>query len=136
VGKRSGAANISYGIFRRAAANGGIARFFISSTGAAGGVVNADSASEPAFGEWHFFAGRFTPSTEVKLYWNENTFTNVAAIPATIYDGTASFTVGASATPANYMDGRASMCWLCACALSDALVNHVYQQSRAMFNRV
>ena len=44
-----------------------------------------------------------------------------------------SLTIGANATPANYLDGRVSMAWLCCEYLSDAIVATIWEQTRAMF---
>jgi hypothetical protein len=80
---------------------------------------------------WNHVVGRFTPSTELAIFLNNVKVTNVAAIPASVFNSSASLRVGD--IRATYLDGRASQCFICASALSDALIGNLYQQSRAMF---
>jgi hypothetical protein len=84
---------------------------------------------------WYCIIGRFIPSTELKIWVNGETATNAVGIPAQIFPSAADLNVGAynNGAAANRLDGRASMCFLCAAALSDAIVGQIYQQSRAMF---
>ena len=55
------------------------------------------------------------------------------AIPAatTIRNTGDSFTIGNAA--GNVLDGRASMCFLCAAALPDVTLFSLYQQSRRLY---
>ncbi len=109
----------------------GFVRFEMSVDGTA--ITTAPIAG-PGAGVWCFFAGRFDPSTEVKVWYNDVTATNVAAIPATIFDSIAQFTIGARDGPSQFLDGRASLCWLCAAALSDSLITALFQQTRKLYN--
>ncbi len=52
-----------------------------------------------------------------------------------LFDGTADFCIGSLSGGGSYLDGRASMCFLSAVAVSDAIVSAFYQQTRTMFNR-
>ena len=97
------------------------------------GAFTVNSTVTIAANNWYFVAGRFDPSTAVEVYVNGTWTANVAGIPAAILNSTATFTVGVLATLANYMDGRVSMCFLCAADLSDAQVFSVFEQTRAMY---
>jgi hypothetical protein len=81
---------------------------------------------------WSFLCARFDPSTEMRIWLNNNS--NVLlVVPATINDTGADFTIGATAVPGNWFDGRASLCFLCAAALSDSIILQFYHQTRAMY---
>jgi len=102
--------------------------FDAGGTGYAASIANTDTF------QWKFVVGRFIPSTEVKLFVNDATVSNVAGIPAAIRDTAANFLIGAVTTaPAADMLGRASMCFLCAAALSDTIILSAYEQTRAMY---
>ena len=82
-------------------------------------------------GTWNHIVGRFTPSTELAIFLNGVKITNVVAIPATIFNSTASLRIGD--IRATYLDGRASQCFICAAWLSDAQIGMLYQAARPMF---
>jgi hypothetical protein len=82
---------------------------------------------------WNHIIGRFTPSAEIAIFLNGIISTNVAAIPASIFDSNASLQIGnIRDAGSHYLDGRASQCFICAAALSDAQIGVLYQQTRAM----
>lgn len=103
---------------------------FRVSTGAA--VPGVTSSVTTSTGQWHFAVARFTPSTSLGIYVN-GTWTSSGSAPAAIADTSYDFTIGATALPSAYFNGRASMCFLCAAALPDAIVGQLYEQSRVMF---
>ena len=111
--------------------NGGAPQFLISTNGAASQTVTAGAV---ALDTWFFAVGRFTPSAEIAVFVNDVKTTNVAGIVATIFDSTAPFGIGAFSTWSNWLAGRASMCWLCASALSDSIITALYHQQRKMYN--
>lgn len=82
---------------------------------------------------WYFVAGRFDPSTELKVWVNGNTVINTTSIPASIDTDAADFTIGASGVPGLYMNGRTSLSFLCASMLSDAHINAFYQMTAPLF---
>lgn len=87
-------------------------------------------------GEWVFCAGRFTPSTEMKVWTNDQTAVTGGSIPASISNGTQSFAIGVrnvDGTPTDFFDGRAALCFLCAAAVPDNIINNLYRQTRALF---
>ena len=81
---------------------------------------------------WHFVVGRFIPSTELKLWVDDNIVTTAVA-PAAIWNSTADFTIGAADAAGNPFDGRASLCFLCTTALSDGIIDSLFQQTRGAF---
>lgn len=124
-------ANLSYSMFLRNAAPFTTLRCEIYSGGVASTVDATVTMSASA---WHFLAFRYKPSTEIKSWVNSSTATNVVAIPASITDSTGAFEVGRFLNNnANALDGRASLCFLCAAALSDAAISSLFQQTRGAF---
>lgn len=102
-------------------------------TGATSGGVSSSSNVALA-GSWVFAAGRWTPSTEWKVWVNDSTFTNTTSVHAAIFNSSAPLTIGDFGTPATGpLDGQITFCFMCATALSDAMVNLLFQQTRALF---
>jgi len=84
---------------------------------------------------WCFLVGRFTPSTEIALFTNGVKEINVAAIPATITNSSAAFTIGSLAGGINFLAGRSTLCFYCAMSLADSYVLSLYHASRALFGK-
>lgn len=82
---------------------------------------------------WWFIACRFTPSTEMKIYYNQYTATNTTSIPASAFVNTANLTIGARSDAAQLVDGRAACCFLSANAIPDAIISQLFQQTRGWF---
>lgn len=137
MGKGTGAppASSYWLIFRGDLANDPI-RLTISN-GAATDQVGVQIT--PATGTWTFVAGRYEPSTEIKVYAGQGgaapltTNTNAVGIPAALNDSASDFTIGSISGGGNYLDGRASFCFLCAAMLSDTMITALYSQTRALF---
>lgn len=106
-------------------------RFAISVDGIASTTVTSSITLSTA--AWYFLVGRFDPSTELAIFVNDTKDTNAVAIPASIFDSIAAFTIAARATPGNYLDGRASMCFPSFNLLSDSIIFSLFHQTRAMF---
>lgn len=100
---------------------------------AANALFQIDSGSTMSFAAWHYVVGRFDPSTELAIFLDNEKTTNVVAIPAAIIDSTAAVAIGANAIPSVYLDGRASLCFLCAAMLSDEIIMTLFEQTRALF---
>lgn len=82
---------------------------------------------------WHNIIARFVPSTSLDLFIDGiNVASDTTAIPATIFSGTAPFQIGEQ-TPTLLFTGRASLCFYCANALSNTLINGLFQQARILF---
>lgn len=82
--------------------------------------------------QWYFIVGRFTPSTEQVIWLNGVKTINTTSIPASIFNSTSALQVGAFAS-ANFVNGRAALCFLSANAVSDAIISSLFQQTRGAF---
>lgn len=133
-------ANRSYILYKAAGATNA-ATFLISTDGVNSVAVTLNLTSpNPVYGntEWYFFAGRFTPSTELMVAvgvgstgkWGTNT--NVAAIPATINVSTEPLDIGRH-THSNYLDGKMSLWGIANYALPDITLWNMFQQTRPLF---
>lgn len=97
--------------------------FFVSGTGAA--VVDASGVAV-ATGVWHFFAGRFIPSTEVAVFANGDKTVNTTAVPASLFTSTQAFEIGRYFNNNTLVfHGAIRDAFLCATALSDELIEQV-----------
>lgn len=105
--------------------------FSVSLDGTA--VVTVTHTATLLTGAWYFCVARYTPSTELKVYVNNVAVTNVTSIPASIFVSTADFTIGAFSGGTFFLDGRASLGFVCASALSDNLLTALWQQGRSFF---
>lgn len=111
--------------------------YFVISNGAAFTTVTHTLSKTVEISRWYFVVGRYTPGAEIKIYVGAGdaveSSTNVVAIPAALNDSTADLTIGSQSGGGLYLDGRASCCFLCAGALSDAWVRCLYSQLREIF---
>lgn len=94
-------------------------------------IRTISSTDTPGAGVWIYAVGRFVPGASVDVYVNDAKDTNAIAEVA-IQDVTNPFEI--ANINAQYLDGRASMCWLCAAALSDSIITALYHQQRKMYN--
>jgi hypothetical protein len=117
---------------------------YISGVGVPTGVISNNGVATVTISStitlsnltWYFLWCIFVPSTSLTIYVNGTASTNVAGIPANVFDSTSAVAIGGYYTAGaigNYFGGMASMCGLCAAALSDAQIGALYQQQRAMF---
>jgi hypothetical protein len=87
---------------------------------------------------WIFAAMRFTPSTELAIFESCSGLlsktSNTTSIPASQFDNTNVFTIGSNSVPALYFDGSAALCFLCASAIPDKMLNRVYSVTRTYFD--
>lgn len=76
---------------------------------------------------WQFIVARYIPSTSVTI-WNGNTSATISTdVPASLNNTTGILSV------MNTIDGRASLCFLCANALSDSIISALFSRTRAAF---
>lgn len=113
-------------------------QFIISNDGTATFSVSSTNTLDDD--EWRFVAGRFTPSTEIKIwegYTNGlTTDENTTSIPATLFDSTGNLSVGASntsGTATNFYEGDLSLIALCKAALPDAFINAIFNMTIPLF---
>ncbi len=125
----NGVGERSYMIYLEDASN--TLRFIVSADG--GAVVQVSSAAVSA-GNWYFVAGRFDPSTELAIFLNGVKVVNGVGVPASLYSGAADFNIGAYSNGASgLMAGAASLCFLCAAALPDVIINSLFYQTCSLF---
>jgi len=131
IAKRiGGASNVAYTIHRTNGGAGGVV-----DGGIGNGVTTnlATTSSVMQANTWYFLAMRFTPSTEVAIFLNDEKDT-VATAFASIVNNNKAIGIGAYGNGSGgFLDGRASLCFLCASALPDAIINNIYRQTRALF---
>lgn len=109
--------------------------FTVSSAGTSG--VYAAHTGTVSATTWYNVVGRFVPSTSVDIYVNGVKVSNTTSVPASIYDSTAFFCIGAeqgvTGSPVNFFDGRVSLSYVFAAALDDNQISYIYNKSRPMF---
>lgn len=128
ISKFGGGGQRSFALTRR---TDQVARMLLSTDGTA--LVQVDSTVALDDGAWYFYVGRFEPSTELAVFVNGVKTTNATAIPASIFNSTASFEIGAQGGGGSLQNGRSSLDFLCANNLPDALINSLFQSTRGAF---
>lgn len=123
-----GSNNRSYLLQRNATGN---MNAIISTNGTTEVSIASDDIVDEA--TWIFTAMRFDPSTSLDVFINEDHWQNTTSIPATIYDSTAPFTLGATGTPDDFINGFMSLVALSAAYISDAQILEFLQRTRAVF---
>ena len=116
--------------------NGGSSElgFLVSGDGTAGIFVLTPTGKLTS-GQWHFCLGRYTPSTEIAVFIDNQKTTNVTSIPASLFNGATNFTIGTrSDAGASFLNGRATLCFLCADDLPDVLIQSLFAQTRSFFD--
>lgn len=107
-------------------------RFAISNDGTAS--TQFSHTSTFSTGQWYFVVGKYEPSVRMSVFMNGEKASTTTSIPASIFNSTAAFQVGAYNAGTQNLDGRASLCFLSANALPDALIDALFTQSRPLFN--
>ncbi len=81
-------------------------------------------------GSWHFLVGRFIPSNEIAVFQNGDKTTFTTAIPASMNASTQAYEMGRTkANDAQIIHGKARDVFICAAALSDALIEEIRASS-------
>lgn len=93
-------------------------------------VLQFDPANVSSANTWYFLAARFTPSTEMKLWRNEEFVSTTSSVPATLNNSANQLSVGLMSAGA----ADNTLVALCATALSDAQIFTLYEGTRALFN--
>lgn len=134
IGKWSDAAgNASYAILNDPTGGNSRIIFYVTNDGStAVGVATTATLTDAA---WHFIIARFDPSTELAIFFDSTKDVNTTSIPASIFNGNSSFEIGRYQRVPNYLDGRASLCFLSANYLPDALIKGLYQQTKKLFGQ-
>lgn len=136
MGKSSAFIGSATGAYKLVKGGAGSLRFAVSD-GATEDVTPSAGAGIPGTGQWVFVAGRFDPSTEVRLWRGDAdglvSVVETSSINASIQNTTNDFTIGAVSGGGSYFDGRASLCFLCAAAVSGTHIINLFHHTRALF---
>lgn len=108
------------------------ARAILSNTGAYIAGLDLGSTVPILASTWYFIVERFIPSTELAISVNGVWTRDTTGIPANIFNGNAPLDIGGY-EGANLLDGRATLCFLCANSLDDSLIGSLFQQTRVLF---
>lgn len=92
----------------------------------------AGPASVPALNAWYFVVGRFDPAASVDCFVS-GVWTTAATARASIFNSTSSLRIGAIHGNLFPFQGRASLGFLCAAYLSDAITGGLYEETRGAF---
>lgn len=107
-------------------------RFGVWDTGSTNYAVSADSAG---IDTWEFIAGRFKVNDigyeDLAIMIDGEITEQSAGASFTIRDQSADFAIGR--TGAYYLDGQASLCFLCAAAIPDDVLYRLFYQTRGLF---
>ena len=126
IGKWTDAVQRAYLIMATNAATS----FIVSGTGA--DQITATTGPLTT-GLWYFLAGRFVPGANVDLFVNTVQVATAGAPPAAIFNSNAALEIGAHSGAGNYFHGQASLCFLCAAALSAAEIRVLYHKTKALY---
>ena len=82
----------------------------------------------------HFFCGRFVPSTSVDVWMDSTKTSELAGVPASIFNSSAPLVLGAmNAGGAAWIFGKIYIAAVCASALSDGIIQSIFQRTRPLF---
>lgn len=96
-------------------------------------IAWSSTASHPV-SEWMFVVGRFKPSTSLDVWLNDTYDRRVSGIPATIFDSTAPFNIGATNSAADWFGGgQMNMWWMCASFVPDIIIRSLFEWSRPLY---
>jgi len=131
VGKFDGGNNARcYLLYKRYSGGNYTFRFYVSGDGV--NTVWAESAAVST-GVWYHIVCRYVPSTEISIFVDGTEYINTTSIPASIFDGSADFIVGAAKSggvPTAYYDGHVDELYVWNTALSDDLVSRLYVNTK------
>ena len=130
MGKHASGSQVSYRLQLSSAANARFG-FVITTDGVTDIALSSASGSVPT-GVWRLCVGRYIPSVSMHTFVNGAWTSLTTGIPASLHSGTAPLEIGSRAASA-LLDGRGSLCFLCASALSDATIDRLFQTSRGLF---
>lgn len=101
----------------------GVISFLVSGNGAS--TVGVSSAAV-SLATWHFVAARFAPSAEIAIIVDGNKDVNTSVIPASLNISAQAFEVGRQFDDnSQVLHGKVRDVFICAAALSDALIEEV-----------
>lgn len=110
--------------------NGGV-NFHTSSNGTA--TNDFGFSTTIVSNKWYFIVGKYEPGLRMSIFLNGVEESTTTSIPASIFNNTAAFQIGAFNAGTNVLNGRACLCFLCAQALPDDEIQMLYEQSKILF---
>lgn len=130
IGKHSGVPGAGGYLLQKLAA-ADVIRFLIDDGVAQ--FVSGNTATITA-ATWYHVVGRFDPSNEVTIFLNGVSSPNAAGIPAAIGNSAVSFEIsGFNNGASQLLDGRPSLCWICAEYHSDDIITAHFESTRAAY---
>lgn len=130
IGKRNATGNQR--AFRLIYDNTPALRVQVSSDGAT--TTEKISAVAYVSDTWvHLFA-RYTPSTELAIFVNGEKEVNTTSIPASLFNSSSAFRIGANGAGGEVLDGDTALGVLAAAAWDDSVIKTLYQTQRAIFS--
>lgn len=114
----------------------------ITSANALGGHVSLDGAAQTSVGssgvittgKLFWAALRFTPAVELANWLNETKTANTTSIPASIFNSSAAFQIGARNAGAFLLNGRTVVGFLSANVLPDGVMSYLYRYGKALLH--
>lgn len=128
IGKFGAAGQRSYYL-----ADVGTTKYWSIVSGDGTALTHVESSVSPLADVWRFVCARFTPSSELKIWVNSTTNVNTTSIPASIFNSTSEFRIGATADGAGFFDGHISLAFLCAATVPDHFIETFYDFTRPLF---
>lgn len=119
-------------------------RLVVNSSGNVVALVSSNGTAQTfvtdtnnyAAAAWLHVVARFTPSTELAIFVNGVKTVNTTSIPASLFNSSSDFTVGANGAGGEVLDGDTALPFLCAAALSDTWIQYIlWHGQRALFGR-
>ena len=110
--------------------------FTISRLGTNATTRSVAAGDVASVNNWHFAVGRFTPGSEMKIWTNEVENSSTSSIEASIYgSSTSALEIGRYWSSSYlYFIGNLAFPFICAMALPDYVIFHVFQQTMPMFD--
>lgn len=118
----------SYGLYKNSTQ---AIRFLVTNDGTA--TTQLSSSVVPTTLSWMFIVARYRAGLSLDLYVN-GTRDTLPSAPGSLFNSSRDFRIGNQHGSSSwYLDGRASLCFLCATALSDEVVDNLFSVSRLLF---
>lgn len=111
--------------------------FYVSGDGTASINKASGVAADLSNGSWSFIAGRYDPSTEIKVYHGKDgelfEDAETSGIPATLFNGTSQFELGSYDGGGGYWQGQIAFPFLCFARLPNIFLTRYYEMTKRIF---
>lgn len=105
----------------------------LARVGTGAGIVSAISTNFTTLNKWHFIAGRFVSSISVDAWLDNVKTSQTVGVPATSSNNADQMEIGNVLTLFPF-SGDITLCALCAIAVSDEQIQHIYKLSAPLFS--